>query len=120
MIKGVQDKPILSTLILFEGLVAIIYIIVQPSFHKKKTLSDWGAMKYPQLNLGMLAIFMYVGVEVTIQSNLGALLNTNSFGNINEANNSHFIAMYWGSLMIGRWLGAITIFKPNKLITVLI
>ena len=116
MIKGVQDKPILSTLILFVGLVAIIYIIVKPSFHKKKTLSDWGAMKYPQLNLGMLAIFMYVGVEVTIQSNLGALLNTNSFGNINEANNSHFIAMYWGSLMIGRWLGAITIFKPNKLI----
>jgi len=73
-------------------------------------------MKYPQLILGMIAIFSYVGVEVTIQSNLGALLKTPEFGNIDEANNSHFIAMYWGSLMIGRWLGAITIFKPSKLI----
>ena len=31
-------------------------------------------MKYPQLVLGMLAIFTYVGVEVTIGSNLGELL----------------------------------------------
>ena len=60
----------------------------------------------------MLAIFTYVGVEVTIQSNLGALLKTPDFGAISEANNSHFIAMYWGSLMIGRWLGAIAVFKP--------
>ena len=35
---------------------------------------SWGAMQYPQLVLGMLAIFTYVGVEVTIQSNLGELL----------------------------------------------
>ena len=33
-------------------------------------------MKYPQLVLGMLAIFTYVGVEVTIGSNLGELLKT--------------------------------------------
>ena len=31
-------------------------------------------MKYPQLVLGMLAIFIYVGVEVTIGSNLGGYL----------------------------------------------
>ena len=33
-------------------------------------------MQYPQLVLGMLAIFTYVGVEVAIQSNLGELLKT--------------------------------------------
>ena len=33
-------------------------------------------MKYPQLVLGMLAIFIYVGVEVTIGSNLGELLKS--------------------------------------------
>ena len=73
-------------------------------------------MYFPQLNLGMLAIFFYVGVEVTIQSNLGALLKTKEFGSISESNNSHFIAMYWGSLMIGRWLGAISVFNPNKIL----
>ena len=39
-----------------------------------KNPSGWGAMQKPQLLLGMIAIFTYVGVEVTIQSNLGELL----------------------------------------------
>jgi len=116
IIKGIQENNLISTSILFILLLAIIYIISKPLFIKKKTVKDWGAMKYPQLTLGMLAIFSYVGVEVTIQSNLGALLNTADFGYIDESKNSHFIAMYWGSLMIGRWLGAITIFRPKKLL----
>ena len=39
-------------------------------------------MKYPQLVLGMIAIFVYVGVEVTIPSNMGALPKTADFGNL--------------------------------------
>ena len=42
-------------------------------------------MQYPQLVLGMLAIFTYVGVEVTIQSNLGELLK-NVFDKANNLN----------------------------------
>ena len=34
----------------------------------------WGALAFPQLRWAMAAIFVYVGVEVTIQSNFGALL----------------------------------------------
>ncbi|MAQ69556.1 MAG: MFS transporter [Flavobacteriales bacterium] len=112
----IQNNENLSMLTIGLLLFSIIYVVSTPLLKKKKKLKDWGAMKYPQLVLGMLAIFSYVGVEVTIGSNLGALLKTPEFGNISEANNSHFIAMYWGSLMIGRWLGAITIFKPNKLL----
>ena len=115
LINQVKQSDILSTLSLFILLILIFKIISKPLFIKNKKLQEWGAMKYPQLILGMLAIFCYVGVEVTIQSNLGALLKTPEFGSISESNNSHFIAMYWGSLMIGRWLGAITIFKPSKL-----
>ncbi|MEC8323229.1 MAG: MFS transporter, partial [Bacteroidota bacterium] len=84
----------------------------------------WGAMKYPQLILGMLAIFTYVGVEVTIQSNLGELLksvsdkvnNLNPLGLkvMNDAEIAPFISLYWGGLMIGRWVGAITVFNPSK------
>ena len=33
-------------------------------------------MKYPQLIYGMIGIFLYVGVEVTIDNNFGALLKT--------------------------------------------
>jgi FHS family L-fucose permease-like MFS transporter len=36
------------------------------------------------------------------------------FGGYDEKNNSHLIALYWGSLMIGRWTGAISVFNISK------
>lgn len=79
--------------------------------HEKFSVFD-----YPQLYLGMLAIFIYVGTEVTIISNLPALLHTNEFGNILEDSISPFIALYWGSLMIGRWNGGVNVFNTSNLI----
>jgi FHS family L-fucose permease-like MFS transporter len=70
-------------------------------------------MRYPQLVLGMLAIFVYVGVEVTIQSNLGELLKTEDFGGLTDNELAPYISLYWGSLMIGRWAGAISVFNPS-------
>lgn len=64
------------------------------------------ALKYPQLVMGMAAIFVYVGVEVTIQSNMGALLQTPEYGSITSELIFPFISLYWGSLMMGRWTGA--------------
>lgn len=73
-----------------------------------------GALKYPQLVYGMIGIFVYVGVEVTIQSNMGALLKLPEFGGYQESQIAHFISLFWGSLMIGRWTGAITVFNLTK------
>ncbi len=72
-------------------------------------------MDYPQLYLGMLAIFIYVGTEVTIISNLPALLKTPEFGSILEDAIPPFIALYWGSLMIGRWNGGVNVFDTSNL-----
>jgi len=96
------------------ALVAVFIILFFSYSSAGKNGNGWGAMKYPQLILGMLAIFVYVGVEVTIASNLGALLNTPDFGNITDAHNSGYISLYWGSLMIGRWTGAISVFNLKK------
>ena len=63
----------------------------------------------------MAAIFVYVGVEVTIQSNLGALLKLPEFGGYDESEIALFISLFWGSLMIGRWTGAITVFNLSKM-----
>lgn len=79
-----------------------------------KDKTGWGAMGYPQLILGMIAIFTYVGVEVTIQSNLGALLELPEFGGLTGSEIAPFISLYWGSMMIGRWAGAVSIFKLAK------
>ncbi|MFC7772624.1 MFS transporter [Flavobacterium sp. GCM10027622] len=88
----------------------------------KKNSEGWGAMQYPQLVLGMLAIFTYVGVEVAIGSNLGELLKLKEFGGLESSDIAPYISMYWGSLMIGRWAGAISVFnlKGNKKIIALI
>ena len=76
--------------------------------------------KYPQIIWGMAAIFVYVGVEVSIQSNLGSLLKLPEFGGFKDGAISPFISMYWGSLMIGRWTGSIGAFKLNKTTTMIL
>lgn len=99
---------------LVGGLVAVVAVLLLSLVSARKKPEGWGAMKYPQLVLGMLAIFTYVGVEVTIQSNMGALLEQPAFGGYSAAQIAPFISMYWGSLMIGRWTGSIKIFEPSK------
>lgn len=80
----------------------------------QKNGKGWGAMKYPQLVLGMIAIFMYVGVEVGIGSNLGELLKLPSFGGLKPSEIAPYVSMYWGSMMIGRWAGAVSAFSLSK------
>ncbi len=94
------------------GALAIVVIgLLFANMRAKKKSEGWGAMQYPQLILGMLAIFVYVGVEVTVGSNLGELLRHKDFGGYQASEATPFIAMYWGSLMIGRWAGAVNAFK---------
>ena len=96
------------------GLLAIVGGLLGANKMAKSNPKGWGAMQYPQLVLGMLAIFTYVGVEVSIGSNLGELLMTKAFGSLTESEVAPYISLYWGGLMIGRWAGAITVFNPSK------
>jgi len=80
----------------------------------QKKPEGWGAMKYPQLVLGMLALFIYVGIEVAIGSNLGELLTLEEFGNLQSSQITPYVSMYWGGMMIGRWAGAISAFNLTK------
>jgi FHS family L-fucose permease-like MFS transporter len=99
---------------LLGALAAVVIALLVSNFLARKKPEGWGAMRYPQLVLGMLAIFVYVGVEVTIVSNLSELLKQPSFGGYQSSEVAPFISMYWGSLMIGRWTGAISVFNLKK------
>ena len=101
-------------ILIFGTLLVVVLVLLNALFSSKRNNKGWGAMQYPQLVLGMLGIFVYVGTEVTIQSNLGALLQTKDFGGHDVAYISQFISLYWGSLMIGRWTGAISAFDLKK------
>ena len=118
-----EDLEQQRLIVLFVALFAVIASIFIANSSASKKPEGWGAMKYPQLVLGMLAIFTYVGVEVTIGSNLGELLKKgvgdsglNGIGLpvLNDSQLGKYISLYWGGLMIGRWVGAITVFNPSK------
>ncbi|WP_294670736.1 MFS transporter [uncultured Fluviicola sp.] len=96
------------------GILVVLGGILFANRSAKKNQNGWGAMKYPQLSLGMIAIFVYVGVEVAIGSNLSELLNQPAFGELSSSETTPFIAMYWGSMMIGRWSGSINAFNLSK------
>jgi FHS family L-fucose permease-like MFS transporter len=70
------------------------------------------ALHYPQLVMGMLAIFLYVGVEVSTASNLPSYLEK-GLGFATSAV-APYVSLYWASLMIGRWGGAVEAFTNDK------
>jgi FHS family L-fucose permease-like MFS transporter len=71
--------------------------------------SKKSALQYPQLILGMIAIFVYVGVEVSTASNLPDFMESKlGFATKDIA---PYVSLYWASLMIGRWTGAVEAFS---------
>jgi FHS family L-fucose permease-like MFS transporter len=109
-----KEKDYLGLALTVSTLLVVVFGLLFANTTAQKNPNGWGAMKYPQLVLGMLALFAYVGVEVTIGSNLGELLVTPTFGSISGPELAPYMSMYWGSLMIGRWAGAITVFNPSS------
>jgi FHS family L-fucose permease-like MFS transporter len=103
------------------GTLAVVVVgLLLANLSAQKNAAGWGAMKYPQLVLGMLAIFVYVGVEVAVGSNLSELLKQQEFGGLQASEATPYVSMYWGSLMIGRWAGAVSAFNLSKQTKVLL
>ncbi len=66
------------------------------------------ALQYPQLVMGMIAIFLYVGVEVSTAANLPASMESKLGFAIGDI--APYVSLYWASLMIGRSTGAVRSF----------
>ena len=120
--SSVEDLEITRLVLTLICLISVFALVLRANSSASKNSEGWGALKYPQLAWGMLAIFTYVGVEVTIQSNLGELLKADIGEGINaiglpvldEAQSAKYIALYWGGLMIGRWTGSIGAFDISE------
>lgn len=69
-------------------------------------------LKYPQLLLGMIAIFLYVGVEVSTASNLPEFMKQHLGTETKDI--APFVSLYWASLMIGRWTSSVGAFDASK------
>jgi FHS family L-fucose permease-like MFS transporter len=104
---GVQ-LPYIIFSVIFLLLALLIKTTRLPTFTNDEKLEKGaGALKYSHLVFGMIAIFMYVGGEVTIGS---VIINyIGELVGMPEMEAKSYLAFYWGGAMIGRFLGAISL-----------
>ena len=93
----------------FAGVFVLLAIFFKfahvPSFTNTERMTRGvGALKHTHTMLGMLAIFMYVGGEVTVGNNIIVLLGTSKLGGLTREAASAYLSFYWGGLMIGRFM----------------
>ncbi len=97
-------------------LLAVIYFFIHlPHVGEGKIERGVGALKYPQVLLGVLAIFMYVGGEVAIGSNLIKFLGQKSVAGLSDFEASKYVSLFWGGMLIGRFMGAVELSEMKKL-----
>ena len=66
----------------------------------------YGLRQHRSMVLGALAIFLYVGGEVSIGSFLVNYLAESSIAGMEIAEAGEMVGYYWGAAMIGRLVGA--------------
>jgi MFS transporter, FHS family, L-fucose permease len=64
-----------------------------------------GAMAYRHLVLGAVAIFLYVGAEVSIGSFLINFLGEGNIAGLSHADAAQYVSLYWGGALVGRFIG---------------
>ena len=92
------------------GLAVFMAFVRLPRIESEASTAEGGsaaALSYPNLVRGVFAIFCYVGAEVAVGSILINFLALDTIAGLDEERASAFVAVYWGGLMIGRFLGAL-------------
>ncbi|WP_346239314.1 MFS transporter [Niabella insulamsoli] len=84
----------------------------EESENSAKVLHKPSALAYPQLVMGMIAIFVYVGVEVSTAANLPEFMKEHL--NTPTDQIAPYVSLFWASLMIGRWTGSIGAFNISN------
>jgi FHS family L-fucose permease-like MFS transporter len=84
--------------------------------HEKHTLRE--ALRHRHVRFGVLAIFFYVGAEVSIGSFMVNYLALPEIGHLTEQRAAHYVSFYWGGAMVGRLIGSALLawLNPRKLL----
>ena len=94
-------------LVLFAILIGMFKLPAIPEVEKHTDGRHEGSMwKYRHLILGCVAIFTYVGAEVSIGSFLINYFNQPEIGNLPEVQGAKLVTYYWGGAMVGRFIGS--------------
>ena len=109
------------------GLVALAAFVLLMRIPSQREATDAGdhrhhtfreVLRHAHLRWGVLAIFVYVGAEVSIGSFLINYISGPDTGGLTEATASRYLSFYWGGAMVGRFIGAglMTVFDARKLL----
>jgi FHS family L-fucose permease-like MFS transporter len=99
--------PYLAFCFVFLILAAVFFCIHLPHVGEGKIERGVGALKYPHVQLGVLAIFMYVGGEVSVGSTIISFLGQPSVAGLDTVEASKYVSLFWGGMLIGRFMGAV-------------
>ncbi|WP_444890931.1 sugar MFS transporter [Microbulbifer sp. DLAB2-AA] len=81
--------------------------IVSNTSQTPSEVGEASAWNYRHLVLGAVAIFVYVGAEVSIGSFLVNFIAEDSIAGLEESKAAFYISLYWGGAMVGRFAGAL-------------
>ncbi|MET0209479.1 MAG: sugar MFS transporter, partial [Burkholderiaceae bacterium] len=78
--------------------------------------SQGSALSHRHLVLGAIGIFLYVGAEVSIGSFLINFIGEPHIAGLSHADAAHYVSIYWGGAMIGRFIGfaVMRVVSPGK------
>jgi FHS family L-fucose permease-like MFS transporter len=99
--------PYLAFSIVFAVLAVVFFFIHLPHVGEGKIERGAGALKHPHVVLGVLAIFMYVGGEVSVGSSIINFLGQKNVAGLNPVEASKYVSLFWGGMLIGRFMGAV-------------
>lgn len=85
---------------------------------ESKTEGEDSVWNHPHLLFGVVAIFVYVGAEVSIGSFLINYFNQPEIANLSLLQGATYVTYYWGGAMVGRFIGSALQQKirPNTLL----
>ncbi len=79
---------------------------LQEEHEHKEKYSFAEALKHKHLLFGVIAIFVYVGAEVSIGSFMVNFISQPQIGHISESTAAKYLSFYWGGAMVGRFIGS--------------
>ncbi|WP_462163904.1 sugar MFS transporter [Pseudoalteromonas xiamenensis] len=108
--------PYLGLALSFIVLAVVFALLKLPSIEQQKSditssSSIKETLKDKRLAFGVIAIFVYVGAEVSIGSFMVNFLMEQHIGNLSEKAAASYLAYYWGGAMVGRFAGALLMQK---------
>lgn len=101
--------PYLAFGLMLIGQAVWVHFTRLPEPAHARTDARSNAWRHPQLRLGMVAIFCYVGAEVAIGSLIINYLGLADVLGLSEGDAKHYLSLYWGGAMTGRFLGAMAL-----------